>query len=220
MFWKIADFTREVKRQLAIENLSKKTVDAWFRQLEKEGIHYVNRTVETNEKVYDKLDLEIALYIKKKREENWPLAKIFASIEQYFEVRPFPLEEKQTHLERPEEIKETVLNELKKALAEVASAQMEEFKKEVQFLLAPRAERQEAHIAERERLFREMVLRKRIEYRLEQEALIAWSSQPEEERFVRTGLFRKEEDFLKRDLFVKEYVFRNYEARLRKELFS
>lgn len=222
MFWKIADLTREVKKRLAIEDLSKKTVDAWFRQLEKKGIHYVNRTVETNEKVYDELDLEIALFIRKKRAENWPLAKIFATIEKRFSVRPFPIDHSRNRFtsDRSEQIKETVLTELKKALAEVASAQIEEFKKEMQFLLEPREESPEAHIVERERLFREMVLRKRIEYRLEQEALIAWSSQPEEERFVRRGWFRKEEDWQKRELFVKEYVFRNYEARLRKELRS
>jgi len=223
LFWKIADLTREVKRRLEIDDLSKKTVDAWFRHLEKMGIHYVNRTVEKNEKVYDELDLEIAMFIRKRREENWPLTKIFGAVAENFPVRPFPvIKESQNSFpsERAGHIKESVLTELKKAMAEVASAQMEELKKEFHGLLTPKENRQETAIAERERLFQEMVLRKRIEYRLEQEALIAWSKKPEEERFVRKGWFRKEEDRDKRELFVKEYVFRHYESRLRKELLS
>lgn len=220
MIWKIADLTREVKKELAISNLSKKTVDTWFRQLEKKGIHYVNRIVETNEKVYDELDLEIAVFIRKKREENWPLAKIFAEIEKQFTVRSFPLEEQDERFrQRQPQIKEAVLHELKKVMEEVAAHQVDELKKQMQFLLHP-----EAHtgstIDERERKFQEMVLRKRIEYHLEMEARNLWSFQPEEERFVRKGWFRKEENRDKRELFVKEYVYRNYENRLRKELFA
>ncbi|MEC0078518.1 hypothetical protein P4H62_00625, partial [Paenibacillus alvei] len=63
----------------------------------------------------------------------------------------------------------------------------------------------------------EHLTRRRIERRLEREALELWAAKPESERMRRTGLFRREEDAAARDRFVRDYVDEHYEKRLRQE---
>lgn len=63
----------------------------------------------------------------------------------------------------------------------------------------------------------EHLTRRRIERRLEREALELWAAKPESERMRRTGLFRREEDAAARDRFVRDYVDDHYEKRLRQE---
>ena len=52
---------------LGEEKLNRKTVATWFNKMEELGIHYINRTEDTNEKVYDELDLKIGIFIKEKK---------------------------------------------------------------------------------------------------------------------------------------------------------
>lgn len=66
MYWKISDFVEEIKHLLKENKLHINTVDGWFKKLEEERIHYVSRTEDSNEKVYDSLDLELAAFIKKR----------------------------------------------------------------------------------------------------------------------------------------------------------
>ena len=53
MYWKISDFVEEVNLTLKEEKLHVNTVYGWFKKLEEKRIHYISRTVDTNEKVYD-----------------------------------------------------------------------------------------------------------------------------------------------------------------------
>lgn len=109
------------------------------------------------------------------------------------------------------------MEELKVTFEEVAAAQSEEIKYHYESLLKqlPKPKSPEE---EKEERFREMVVKRRVESRLEEEALNIWSTKPEEERFRRTGWFRKEEDLRARDRFVKEYIDTHFENTLREEL--
>ncbi|MCU9612380.1 hypothetical protein OEV98_02235 [Caldibacillus lycopersici] len=219
MFWKISGFTDELKRIVG-EEISSKTINKWFHSLEKEGIHYINRTEETKEKVYDELDLQIALFIKGKRKENWLLAAIFQEIKEKFPVRPFPekLVDNLSNHVNPSIFQEKLIKELSSAFQEVAATQLEILKNNFENQIQRQLPYPKSIEEDREKKFQEMVLRKRIEYGLELEALKFWNGKPTTERLKRIGWFRKEEDIAKRDAFVREYVFTHFENRLRKEL--
>lgn len=219
MHWRISGLTNEMNSILG-EEMSVKTVAKWFRLLEREGIHYISRTEDTGEKVFDDLDLQIAIFIKQKRNDNRVLAAIFNDIKENIETRPFPVSGLSEEVETSTETdfpKEQLINELKQAFAEVAATELTSLKQqyETQLKQLPLPAEKEDW---RERKFQEMVLRKRIEYLLEKEALLFWHAKPSRERMRRVGWFRKEEDWEKRDLFIRDYVFEHFEERLRKEM--
>lgn len=231
LYWRISDFTEEIKQAVGDEKLNRKTVDIWFKKLEEERIHYVNRTEDTNEKVYNELDLRIGIFIKKKRNENWSLNAIFHEIADQLEVRPFPVE----HLEPAKSelpapsianvlqhlnlncFKEELIVEIRSAIEEVAAGQLLELKNQVESIAQLISEPDKTE-DERERRFQDMIVKRRVEYQLEKEALLLWTAKPVEERFKKVGLLRKEEDITKRDLFVKDFINRHFAERLKKEI--
>jgi len=232
LYWRISDFTEEIKQAVGDKKLNRKTVDIWFKKLEEERIHYVNRTEDTNEKVYNELDLRIGIFIKKKRNENWSLNAIFHEIVDQLEVRPFPIEQ---HLEPAKNelpvpsianvlphlnlnrFKEDLLVEIRSAIEEVAAGQLLEMKNQVESIAQLISEPEKTE-DERERRFQDMIVKRRVEYQLEKEALLLWTAKPVEERFKKVGLLRKEEDITKRDLFVKDFINRHFAERLKKEI--
>ncbi|WP_428911649.1 hypothetical protein [Niallia sp. Krafla_26] len=221
MYWKISDFVEEIKKTLNEEKLHMNTVYGWFKKLEEEKIHYISRTVDTNEKVYDELDLRIGTFIKMKRNEKWALNAIFHEIKNEFDVRPFPVENMETtnavHRSGTNTTNSEILEELKSSLAEIAASQVNEVKEQYEELLKKLPESKSKEEVKEER-FKEMVARRRVEYQLEREAQIAWAIKPEEDRMVKIGWFKKVENEEGRKLFIKDYVYKNFENRLRKEL--
>jgi hypothetical protein len=221
LYWKISDFVEEVKKTLDEEKLHVNTVYGWFKKLEKENIHYISRTVDTNEKVYDELDLRIAVFIKMKRNEKWALNAIFNEIKNQFDVRPFPVENIEitnvVHNNGTGALNSEILEELKSSFEEIAASQLGEVQNQYEELLKklPDSKNREE---EKEERFKEMVARRRVEYQLEKEAQMAWATKPEEERMIKVGWFKKVENEDERKLFIKEYVHNNFENRLRKEL--
>lgn len=217
----MSDFVEEVKQTSKEEKLHVNTVYNWFKKLEEKRIHYISRTVDTNEKVYDELDLQIAVFIKKKRNEKWVLNAIFNEIKREFEVRPFPVGDMETtnvvHNSEADVLNNKVLEELRSSLEEIAASQLSEVKSQYEEIMKkfPDSKGREE---EREDRFKEMVARRRVEYQLEKEAQIAWATRPEEERMVKIGWFKKVENQEERNLFIKAYVHKNFENRLRKEL--
>jgi len=219
LYWKISDFVEEIKQTLQEEKLHVNTVAGWFKKLEEERIHYISRTAETDEKVYDELDLQIAIFIKKKRNQKWSLSAIFNEIKSEFELRPFSVEEA-TNVAQIKDIdflNSKLLKELQGVFEEVAASQLGEMKSKYEEILSkiPDSRFKEE---EREERFKEMVARRRVEYQLEKEALIMWSTKPEEERLKKVGWFRKEESHEERNRFIKDYIDKNFEVRLRNEL--
>jgi hypothetical protein len=63
----------------------------------------------------------------------------------------------------------------------------------------------------------DMITRRRIEGQLRKEALQEWSKKPDDERMIRVGFFRKEENINKRDIFVEEYIVERIEERIKHE---
>jgi hypothetical protein len=221
LHWKISDFVEEVKQTLGEEKLHVNTVYGWFKKLEKEEIHYISRTVDTNEKVYDELDLRIAVFIKMKRNEKWALKAIFNELQKEFELRPFPVENKETtnvvYKNKTGALNDEILKELKSSFEEVAASQLGEVQNQYEKLLKKLPD-SKSREEEKEERFKEMVARRRVEYQLEKEAQMAWATKPEEERMIKVGWFKKVENEDERKLFIKEYIHNNFENRLRKEL--
>ena len=221
LYWKISDFVEEIKQTLNEEKLHVNTVYGWFKKLEEKRIHYISRTVDTNEKVYDDLDLRIAIFIKMKRNEKWALNAIFNEIRNEFDVRPFPDENMETtnvvHNSETNVVNSKLLEELKSSLEEIAVSQLSEVQNQYEEILKklPNPKNREE---EREDRFKEMVARRRAEFQLEREAQMIWATKPEEERMEKMGWFKKIEKQEERDLFIKEYINNNFENRLRNEL--
>ena len=120
-FWRISEFKDQVGKPL-------NTVDNWFKRLEKARVHYVNRT-EHGEKVYDELDLKIALFIKEKRDEKWSMGAIFDELEKQFELRPFPEGEEGENLPVDVEVlKKQLTDEIKQAVREEFKEQIEAYR--------------------------------------------------------------------------------------------
>jgi hypothetical protein len=221
LYWKIRDFVEKVKQTIKEEKLHVNTVDGWFKKLEEERIHYISRTEETNEKVYDELDLQIAVFIKKKRNQKWSLSAIFNEIKSEFELRPFPVEDEEitnvAQINGADFINATLIKELKGAFEEVAASQLNEMKNQYEEILSKLPDLKSKE-EEKEERFKEMVARRRVEYQLEKEALVMWSTKPEEERLKKVGWFKKEENQEERNRFIKDHIDKNFEVRLRNEL--
>lgn len=205
-YWRIRDFAKEVGKH-------QNTVDGWFKQLEKDKLHWVNRS-EYGEKVYTSLDLKIAKYIQEKRDQKWALDVIFKELPKEFELRPVPEEETTSALQVYDVA--AVRNELKAVAKEIAAAQVEEIKQQYEELMK-RLPKPKSIEEERHERINEMITRRRVEAQLETEALNMWATKPESERKIRVGFFRKEEDRDKRERFVREYVNTHFEARIKEE---
>ena len=207
-FWRISDFAKEIGKHM-------NTIDGWFKSLEEKNIHYVNRT-ENGEKIYDSLDLKVAHYIKQQREQKWALDIIFDSLSSQFDLRPAPKEE--VSVSTPHSVYSIDLEQLKReilsAAEEMAATHINEVKEQyeaiIQKLPQPKSPEQE-----REERLESMILRRRVEMKLEREAIDQWKQQPEELRFKKVGFFRKEEDWGKRDEFIRQYINERFEERVK-----
>jgi hypothetical protein len=206
-FFKISDFAKEIGRHA-------NTVDNWFKMLEEKQMHYVNRV--DGEKVYDEMDLSIALHIRDKRDDKWALEAIGAQLGAHFDLRPFPPEmEPTTALQIPdmELLRKKFGEEIRAVVEELAATQVAELRQQHTELLRQLPKPKDP-IAERLERVTEMTTRRRVERALEREALHMWSTKPEAERLKRAGLLRKEEDRDKREQFVKDHIDQHFESRL------
>lgn len=202
-FWRISDFAKEVGKHT-------NTVDGWFKQLEDKRVHYISRA--SNEKVYDDLDLQIALFIRDKRDGRpvWALEAIFDDLPNHLELRPFPADygsTSGTQMVDMDTMRRLLMQEIASTVEEKIQAGVQEFIKQLPAPVDPVAERQQRldeHFAQR-----------RVLWQLEEEALHMWSTMPESERMKKVGIFRKEEDTDKRDRFVRTYIDGHYEERMK-----
>lgn len=206
-YWRISDFSKKVGKH-------PNTVDRWFKELEEKHIHTVSRT-EYGEKVYDQLDLDIALYIREKRDQKWALDGIFHELPKHFELRIFLNESDETNAPQVTDPK-TMRRELEKLVREITERQNREMKQQYEELLK-RLPQPKTFQEERQERMTEMITRRRIESQLRDEALNMWFTKPEEERKRRVGFFRKEEDHDKREQFVRDHINKHFEERLKKE---
>lgn len=212
-YWQISDFAKQVGKHT-------NTIDGWFKALEEKHLHYVNRNRDTGEKIYDELDLNIAKFIKAKRDDKWSLTAIYDEVQNLFDLRPFPREEgESTYTPQVVDMKllrDQLIQEFQETFEEVAATKVQELKSHYETLIKqlpvpPSIEEQ------KEVRFQEMVSRRRVETALEEEASHIWSQKPVEERIKKVGLFRKEEDWQAKEQFIRNYVNQHFEKKLRKE---
>ena len=119
-----------------------------------------------------------------------------------------------TDLEELKEIikkqNEMILHQTDQTKMEIAAAvQLEALGKQLPQPKEPEEERHER--------MTDMITRRRVEGQLRMEALQMWSRKPTDERMIRVGWFRKEEDINKRDIFIEAYTLKHIEARVKKE---
>jgi DNA-binding transcriptional MerR regulator len=210
--WKITEFSKLVDKHY-------NTVDQWFKALEDKHIHYVSRVA--GEKVYDEQDLEIGKYIKESRDKGYSLQLIFEQLPEVYALRTFPPEwisgdtpwDIDAFRKNLELKFESRFIQLKDELKEEAIAAARSiFEDQQKALPAPKSYEE----VQSERVT-DQLTRLKVEKRLEEKAIEAWSKLPEAERLKKVGLFRKDEDWGKRDSFIRNFIREKIEIELKIE---
>ena len=235
--WRISDFTKKLLDDMTLmfpdERISYhfNIIDGWFKELEKRGLHYVNRA--GGEKLYDGLDLNIAKFIFLKRREKWALDMIFEELPDVVELRPFPPEGAirelpKTFDEMVKRIKTEVKNELKHELVDEVKKEIrlelkENFEEKLknqwkQILIEERKLLDNPEYAkEKERKMQERIMRIQIRANeeLEREAIEEWNKLDEKIRMIKPGIFAKkvENASAKMD-FIQKYKNERMKSRI------
>jgi len=219
-FWQITEFSHEVSRKFEEvtgieETIHFNTVDKWFKDLERKGIHYVQRVAD--KKVYDEKDLNIAIYIMKMRREKWHLEAIMGILSKYVELREFPdgIDSSQQVMTNEGQIlveMQRNFKRLEESFVEKFSKQMEEqinlSKKQIQNELLNKLPEPKSPEQVRAERTDQMIAATRYRFKLEEEAIQEWNKLPEEQRIKKVGFLikRSEEDLIKRDQFIRSYI--------------
>lgn len=244
-YWQISDFTRKIIEDMSVQfpeadmSVHFNTVDSWFKELEKRGIHYVTR--KAGEKVYDSLDLELAKFtLHWRKNKNYNLETIFDMIQSKFDLRQLPVEEDISELPKSyqaianaiynnlsKEIDHKVEGLVKQQLLEQSFDEVKEYieqlKENDKKLLGESKEDDDLEKTiqtEREERQKENALimstikRNEVKQELEQEALSQWSKLPENERLNKVGWFKWVEDLDKRMKFINDYIDKHIEKRM------
>jgi hypothetical protein len=196
------------------------TIDTWFQEMESKGIHFVN-TNERNKKIYDDLDLEIALFIKEKRKDNeYTVPGAVEAVREAFAGR-LRLDVIQ---DRDEKQLATVEQLERRFMAMVDKRVEQRVEQEVQrrlqteiqqLLIAAAPDPQEERARELDRRLSES----RIRSKLRDEARNEWYKLPEDQRTLKTGFLslKRVEDKGKKLEFIEEYINKHYDDRVRDE---
>ncbi|WP_017150241.1 MerR family transcriptional regulator [Bacillus bingmayongensis] len=206
--WRITEFSKLVGRH-------HNTVYNWFNILEEKGLHETLRTHNTNEKLYNTLDLEIALFIKQKRDEKWSLDAIIELLPHQFDLRPVPLENQanevstQLNLQATAEIIEKMVNKQIEEKIKTIESQYEEKIGNILKQLPQPEDAETLKIRQRQERLDNFIIEHRTRQELRKQAESLWNSKPDEERIKKVGWFKKEEDLAKKQLFIEQYIHDN-----------
>ncbi|OLR25461.1 terminase gpP N-terminus-related DNA-binding protein [Bacillus cereus] len=207
--WRITEFSKLVGRH-------HNTVYNWFNTLEEKGIHGTLRTNNTNEKLYNTLDLDIALFIKLKRDEKWSLDAIIELLPHQFELRPVSPENQTNEIstqfnmhEIATTIERIVEQKVQMHLQSVELKYQGQLKDTIHTML-PKPEDPEL-LKERQRQERldNIIIQHRARKELRKKAEQEWGTQSEETRIKKVGWFKKEEDLARKQLFIENYIDEN-----------
>lgn len=235
--WQISDFTKRLLDDMALLFPNEKisyhfnTVDGWFKEMEKRGIHYVQRS--SGEKIYDSLDLEIAKFIVLGRREKLTLDQIYAILPEKKETRPFPPDDEVVELPKSYEdmirklkadikadLKEEVKKELKKELEtdyelklkRMFQQQLIEDRKVLESGVSERMKEQQRELSKK--IIQQQL---ELEEELQKEAIDEWRKLPESERMIKPGIFSKKiENASAKAEFIRSYKNKNLPIRLEK----
>lgn len=215
--WHISDFTEEIQRRYEEETTVKEsihynTVDKWFRDFENKGIHYIQRVAD--KKVYDDLDVDIAIFIMEKRSQKWSLDAISNVLSAHLEVRPFPdLKTEESQVVSEAQVMVEMGRKFEKMQKEFEERMLNELdlkKKELEQQLINRLPKPKTDQEMRAEKTDIMISSVRERYEIEEKAIVEWNMLPMEQRVKKVGFFRKEEDMLKRDNYIREYVKKHF----------
>ncbi|MCU4813676.1 MerR family transcriptional regulator [Bacillus cereus] len=203
--WRITEFSKLVGRH-------HNTVYNWFNILEEKGLHETLRTQNTNEKLYNALDLEIALFIKQKRDEKWSLDAIIDLLPHQFDLRPVSPEHQTNEVSTElnlqataEIIEKMVTKQLEEKIKHIES----HYEEKVQSILKhlPQPEDVETlKLRQRQDRLDNFIIEHRARQELRKQAESLWNNKPEEERTRKAGWFKKEENLSKKQLFIEQYI--------------
>lgn len=227
--WQLNAFAKEVGSHFT-------TLNDWFNLLETRRVHYVNRRVGDGSRIFDELDLAVALFIKQKRLEKWPLDAITNVMREEIETRPFPDDfSSDKDVVSFDQLRTLFTHDMQNILADEVdkligariddmSQRIEELHQELlkitmenQRMMLESASKSGDRKADRAERMNEYITINRINKTLEIEALSEWEKLPESERYIKRGLFRREEDVIKREKFIREYTKEHFEAKLMSE---
>jgi DNA-binding transcriptional MerR regulator len=202
-FWQLHEFALKLGKHFT-------TINDWFNKLENKKIHYVSR-IENGDRVYDAMDLKIAEFIKQKRDEEWGLVAIFNVLA---EQEDLELREVPNNVVTEDDKKPVTMDQLKNLFQSeiseyITNSLQETLKQALPQLIDP--------IHQRKQRIDDMLTQHKINSRLHIDALEAWAKLGKEEKTIKVGLFKREEDISKRDLFIQKYISDNYEKALKKE---
>ncbi|MCQ6529848.1 terminase gpP N-terminus-related DNA-binding protein [Bacillus mycoides] len=204
--WRITEFSKLVGRH-------HNTVYNWFNTLEEKGLHGTLRTNNTNEKLYNSLDLEIALFIKKKRDEKWSLDAIIELLPHQFELRPVSPENQTSEIlaqlnihEVAATIEKIVEQKIQVHLQSIEIEYQEKFEDAIRAALPKPEDPETSKERQRQERLDNMIIQHRARTELRKQAEKEWNDLPEEIRIKKVGWFKKEEDLAKKHLFIESNI--------------
>ncbi|MBK5491946.1 DNA-binding transcriptional regulator, MerR family [Bacillus wiedmannii] len=207
--WRITEFSKLVGRH-------HNTVYNWFNTLEEKGLHGTLRTNNTNEKLYNSLDLDIALFIKQKRDEKWSLDAIIELLPLQFELRPVSLENQTSEVsaqlnihEAAATIEKIVEQKLELHLQNIEMEYRAKFEEAVRSALPEPEDPESLKERQRQERLDNMIIQHRARTELRKQAEKEWNTLPEETRIKKVGWFKKEEDLARKQLFIENYIDEN-----------
>ena len=207
--WRITEFSKLVGRH-------HNTVYNWFNILEEKGLHGTLRTNNTNEKLYNTLDLDIALFIKLKRDEKWSLDAIIELLPHQFELRPVSPEnqtsEVSTQLNMQEAgatIEKIVEQKIQMHLQNIELEYQGKFEEAIRAVLPEPEDPEKLKERQRQERLDNIIIQHRARTELRKQAEKEWNTQPEETRIKKVGWFKKEEDLVRKQLFIENYIDEN-----------
>lgn len=180
--WRITEFSKLVGRH-------HNTVYNWFNILEEKGLHGTLRTNNTNEKLYNTLDLDIALFIKLKRDEKWSLDAIIELLPHQFELRPVSPEnqtsEVSTQLNMQEAaatIEKIVEQKIQMHLQNIELEYQGKFEEAIRAMLPEPEDPEKLKERQRQERLDNIIIQHRARTELRKQAENEWNTQPEETR--------------------------------------
>ncbi|MEK4697666.1 MerR family transcriptional regulator [Bacillus sp. FSL M8-0063] len=207
--WRITEFSKLVGRH-------HNTVYNWFNILEEKELHGTLRTNNTNEKLYNTLDLDIALFIKLKRDEKWSLDAIIELLPHQFELRPVSPEnqtsEVSTQLNMQEAaatIEKIVEQKIQMHLQNIELEYQGKFEEAIRTVLPEPEDPEKLKERQRQERLDNIIIQHRARTELRKQAENEWNTQPEETRIKKVGWFKKEEDLARKQLFIENYIDEN-----------
>lgn len=204
--WKVSEFTEKVNQHFKdIHNVDIKvtlnTLNNYFRQLESQEIHFLNRI--NSMKVYNMQDLKVAEFIIIKRTKAlnngivWQIPQIIDSLATTDLVRS---KEKANEDLKSEQqgIPIEALNEFKEQLEQLFASEIAKLKEQNRLLIETQKEKEKTQV--RDTTLEILALQKK--FRLT--AIDEWEKKDAKERFE--GWLFKRERVSERDRFIEGYI--------------